>query len=181
MRMRGPAGVPGALAMRGLALAALELGVEGVVRRRPARARRRAPPRLALEADDHARPLREAVLHLDELAVGHSRVHADRLGLALVVRDEDEGRARAAFAPVPAAFLTAAPRPAAASPRAARAGPRSASAARALAVSGRSARLRSGGQRRPLAASGARAAARSGRPARPAAATAARREALRPE
>src|SRR6266581_3307668 len=97
--MRGSRRVTGSVLVvigRASALAALELRVEGVVRRRAARARSGRTRRpLALDADHDARALGEAVLHLDELPVGDADLHARRLGLSLVVLHEDEGRASA--------------------------------------------------------------------------------------
>src|SRR6266581_2273297 len=97
--MRGSRRVAGSVLVvigRASALAALELRVEGVVRRRAARARSGRTRRpVALDADHDAGALGEAVLHLDVLAVGDADLHPRRLRLSLVVHDEDERRAPA--------------------------------------------------------------------------------------
>src|SRR5712691_4337871 len=100
--MRGSRRDAGSLVMRAAsALAALELRVERVVRRRAARAGPGGTgSALALDAHHDAGAFGETVLHLDELAVGDARVDPHRLGLALVVQDEDErGAATVALGP----------------------------------------------------------------------------------
>src|SRR5438093_8031735 len=90
--MRGSRRDAGSVVMRAAsALAALELRVERVVRGRAARPGPGGASRaFALDAHDHAGAFGETVLHLDELAVGDTRADAHRLGLALVVQDEDQ-------------------------------------------------------------------------------------------
>src|SRR5439155_2914253 len=79
------------------ALAALELRAEGVVGGRAARPGARwARAGLALDPDDDAGALGQAVLHLDVLPVGDAEPHPHRLGLALVVEHEHEAGAAAA-------------------------------------------------------------------------------------
>src|SRR6185436_9703292 len=78
------------------ALAALELGIEGIARGRRARARPRAASRARdLGARDDDGAFREAVLDLDELPIRDADAHLDGLGLADFVQHEHRARATA--------------------------------------------------------------------------------------